>query len=83
MFAPDVTVISGFIDKADEAGNTGVAINNLDEGFQAIDNYKKQGYDQIKLYDGIKPEWIEALAQKTHSLGMRLAGTFTPFINSR
>jgi imidazolonepropionase-like amidohydrolase len=73
-FGPDITVTSGFIDKAGTGVNTGVSIKTVEEGFHAIENYKTKCYDQIKLYDGIEPEWIAPLARKAHSLGMRVAG---------
>jgi imidazolonepropionase-like amidohydrolase len=75
ILGPDISYISGFIDQAGPyAGPTGAIIHNLDEGLKAIDDYKKKGYDQIKLYSSIKPEWVKPLATKAHSLGMRVCG---------
>ncbi len=75
ILGPNITYISGFIDQAGPyAGPTGAIIHNLDEGLKAIDDYKKKGYDQIKLYSSIKPEWVKPLAAKAHSLGMRVCG---------
>lgn len=75
ILGPDISYISGFIDQAGPyAGPTGAIIHNLDEGLKAIEDYKKKGYDQIKLYSSIKPEWVKPLAAKAHSLGMRVCG---------
>jgi imidazolonepropionase-like amidohydrolase len=75
ILGPNITYISGFIDQAGPyTGPTGAIINNLDEGLKAIDDYKNKGYDQIKLYSSIKPEWVKPLAEKAHSLGMRVCG---------
>ncbi|MES1221168.1 MAG: amidohydrolase family protein [Bacteroidota bacterium] len=75
ILGPDISYISGFIDQAGPyAGPTGAIIHNLNEGLKAIDEYKKKGYDQIKLYSSIKPEWVKPLAAKAHSLGMRVCG---------
>ena len=75
ILGPNITYISGFIDQAGPyAGPTGAIIHNLDEGLKAIDEYKIKGYDQIKLYSSIKPEWVKPLAAKAHSLGMRVCG---------
>lgn len=75
ILGPNITYISGFIDQAGPyAGPTGAIIHNLDEGLKAIDDYKSKGYDQIKLYSSIKPEWVKPLAAKAHSLGMRVCG---------
>ncbi|MBS1610014.1 MAG: amidohydrolase family protein [Bacteroidetes bacterium] len=75
ILGPDISYISGFIDQAGPyAGPTGAIIHSLDEGLKAIDDYKMKGYDQIKLYSSIKPEWVKPLAAKAHSLGMRVCG---------
>ncbi len=75
LLGPRIVVMSGFIDKAGPyAAPTGAIINNLEEGFTAIDEYNKNGYKQIKLYSSIEPEWVKPLADKAHSLGMRVSG---------
>jgi len=75
ILGPNITYISGFIDQAGPyAGPTGAIIHSLDEGLKAVDDYKSKGYDQIKLYSSIKPEWVKPLAAKAHSLGMRVCG---------
>ncbi|MBN9381785.1 MAG: amidohydrolase family protein [Chitinophagaceae bacterium] len=83
LLGPDVTVISGFIDKAGEfAAPTGVLIKSLDEGLKAIEDYKEKGYDQIKLYSSIEPGWVKPLADKAHSLGMRVCGHIPAFMTA-
>jgi imidazolonepropionase-like amidohydrolase len=83
ILGPNITFISGFIDQAGPyAGPTGAIIHNLNEGLKAIDDYKSKGYDQIKLYSSIKPEWVKPLAAKSHSLGMRVCGHIPAFMTA-
>lgn len=83
ILGPDITYISGFIDQAGEfAGPTGAIIHSLEEGLNAIDDYKRSGYDQIKLYSSIKPEWVKPLAAKAHKLGMRVCGHIPAFMTA-
>lgn len=81
LIGPRIQVMSGFIDKAGPyAGPTGIAINNLEEGFKAIENYHSKGYRQIKLYSSIEPKWVKPLAEKAHSLSMRVSGHIPSFM---
>ena len=75
LIGPRIVVMSGFIDQAGPyAGPTGAIVNSLDEGMQAIRDYKEKGYQQIKLYSSIEPEWVKPMAELSHELGMRLSG---------
>ncbi|MTI38038.1 amidohydrolase [Fulvivirga lutimaris] len=75
VLGPRILIMSGFIDKAGPyAGPIGKIINNLEEGLEAIDFYHERGYQQIKLYSSIDPEWVKPLAERAHSLGMKLSG---------
>jgi hypothetical protein len=83
LLGPDISVVSGFIDKAGEfAAPTGALINSLEEGLRAIEDYKQKGYDQIKLYSSIEPAWVKPLADKAHSLGMRVCGHIPAFMTA-
>lgn len=81
LIGPRILVMSGFIDKAGPyAGPTGAIINNLEEGFKAIEDYHSKGYKQIKLYSSIEPKWVKPLADKSHELGMRVSGHIPSFM---
>ncbi|MBN8853544.1 MAG: hypothetical protein BGO55_18960 [Sphingobacteriales bacterium 50-39] len=83
LLGPDITYISGFIDRAGElAAPTGVLINNVEEGLKAIAEYKQKGYDQIKLYSSIDPAWVKPLADRAHRLGMRVCGHIPAFMTA-
>ncbi len=83
LLGPDISYVSGFIDKEDPfKGPTGTIINNLGEGIKAIDDYHHLGYQQIKLYSAIKPEWVAPMAAHAHSLGMRMCGHIPAFMTA-
>lgn len=75
LLGPDISYLSLLLDKAcDFQCPTGKIVTNLEEGINAIDEYKKLGYQQLKIYSSIKPEWVEPLAKHAHDLNMRVAG---------
>lgn len=83
VIGPRILIMCGFIDQAGPyAGPVGKIINNLEEGLEAIEFYKERGYQQIKLYSSIDPEWVKPLADKTHQLGMRLSGHIPAFMHA-
>ena len=83
ILGPEINIISGFIDKTGEfAAPTGALINTLEEGIKWIEDYKKMGCQQIKLYSSINPEWVKPLADKAHSLGMKICGHIPAFMTA-
>lgn len=83
MLGPDVSFISGFMDKQDYyQGPTGKIVASLDEAIKGIDEYHNLGCGQIKLYSSIKPEWVAPIAAHAHSLGMRVAGHIPAFMTA-
>jgi imidazolonepropionase-like amidohydrolase len=72
---PRVAWMCGFIDYNDDmAGPCGIFINNMQEGIEAVRMYKKMGYQSVKLYSSIKPEFVKAIAAEAHKLGLRVHG---------
>lgn len=81
LLGPRIQAMSGFIDRAGEyAGPTGEKIESLEEGIEAIKMYRDLGYQQIKLYSSIQPEWVEPLAAEAHKYGMRVSGHIPSFM---
>ena len=75
LIGPRIQAMCGFIDGAGPyAGPTGAIINTLEEGLTAVKHYRKLGYDQIKLYSSLKPEWVKPRAAEAHRNGMRVSG---------
>jgi len=83
LLGPDISYLSGFIDREDPfQGPTGTIIKTLDEGIKAIDEYHRLGYQQIKLYSAIKPEWVAPMVAHAHSSGMRVCGHIPAFMTA-
>ncbi|MEQ9590990.1 MAG: amidohydrolase family protein [Cyclobacteriaceae bacterium] len=75
VLGPRILIMSGFIDKAGPyAGPIGKIVSSLEEALAAVDYYYERGYQQIKLYSSIEPEWVKPIATKAHSLGMKVSG---------
>jgi imidazolonepropionase-like amidohydrolase len=75
LLGPDISYLSGFIDKEGPfQGPTGAIVSSLGEALKAVDDYHELGYQQIKLYSSIEPEWVAPIANRAHSYGMRLCG---------
>lgn len=83
ILGPDITVISGFIDKAGPfAAPTGDLINSLEEGLRSVDKFHEKGYDQIKIYSSIEPAWVKPMAEKAHGYGMRVCGHIPAYMTA-
>jgi imidazolonepropionase-like amidohydrolase len=68
-------VLAGIIDSPDAFhGPTKVLVSTEAEARAAVDNYKKLGYVQIKIYSSVKPELVPAIIDEAHKLGLRVSG---------
>ena len=68
-------VMAGFIDgRGPYQGPTKVFADTEEEARQAIDNYAKLGYIQIKVYSSLKPELLPKIVEMAHAHGMRVSG---------
>ena len=83
LIGPNVEIMSGFIDGAGPlAAPTGALINSVDEGKKAIADYAAKGYQQIKLYSSIKPEWVKPLVDEARKHKMRVCGHIPAFMTA-
>lgn len=83
IIGPRVEIMSGFIDGAGPfAAPTGMLINNVDEGIRAIRDYAAKGYQQIKLYSSIKPEWVKPMIDEAKQLHLRVAGHIPAYMTA-
>ena len=68
-------VIAGIIDgRGPYQGPTKVLVSTEAEARTAVDNYKKLGYVQIKIYSSVKPELVPAIIDEAHKNGLRVSG---------
>lgn len=82
IMGPNIVAYCGIIDGPGPFANQRNVIGNLDEGLVEIQAYKDLGYQQIKLYSSIKPEWVQPLADKAHQLGMRVSGHIPAYMTA-
>jgi imidazolonepropionase-like amidohydrolase len=68
-------VLAGIIDGRDAFhGPTKVLVSTEAEARAAVDNYKRLGYVQIKIYSSVKPELVPAIIDEAHKSGLRVSG---------
>ncbi|NMM47789.1 amidohydrolase family protein [Marinigracilibium pacificum] len=81
VIGPRILIMSGFIDKTGPyAGPLGKKVSTIEEALEAVDFYEDRGYQQIKLYSSIEPEWVKPIAERVHSYGMKLSGHIPSFM---
>lgn len=68
-------VLAGIIDgPGPYQGPTKVLVATEALARAAVDNYKRLGYVQIKIYSSVKPELVPAIIDEAHKNGMRVSG---------
>lgn len=82
ILGPRIVTFAGIIDGPGPFANQRNVVDNLEEGLAEIQEYKNLGYQQIKLYSSIKPEWVKPLAKKAHQLNMRVSGHIPAFMDA-
>jgi hypothetical protein len=82
ILGPRIVTFAGIIDGPGPFANQRNVVDNLEEGLSEIQEYKDLGYQQIKLYSSIKPEWVKPLTEKAHNLGMRVSGHIPAYMTA-
>ncbi|MBT5506587.1 MAG: hypothetical protein HOK17_05550, partial [Flammeovirgaceae bacterium] len=82
IIGPRIVTFCGIIDGPGPFANQRNVVENLNEGLAEIQAYKDLGYQQIKLYSSIKPEWVKPMADKAHQLGMRVGGHIPAYMTA-
>ncbi len=68
-------ILGGFMDgPGPYAGPTKVLVDTEEEIRDAIDNYARLGYEQIKVYSSIDRDLVPAIIERAHHHGMRVSG---------
>jgi imidazolonepropionase-like amidohydrolase len=68
-------VLAGIIDSPDAYhGPTKVLVSTEAEARAAVDNYKRLGYVQIKIYSSVKPDLVPVIIDEAHKNGLRVSG---------
>lgn len=58
---------------------TGLTVATVEEALDAVRWCGARDFQQVKLYNSMRPEWAAALTQEAHRLGMRVAGHVPAF----
>ncbi len=65
----------GFIEgRGPKAASSKVTAETPDEALLAVAEFKKRGYEGIKIYNSIKKDLVPLLASEAHSKGMKVIG---------
>ena len=68
-------VLAGIIDgRGPYQGPTKILVSTEAEARAAVDNYKRLGYVQIKIYSSVPPAVVPAIIDEAHKNGMRVSG---------
>jgi imidazolonepropionase-like amidohydrolase len=68
-------VLAGIIDgRGPYQGPTKVLVSTEAEARAAVDNYKRLGYVQIKIYSSVPPAVVPAIIDEAHKNGLRVSG---------
>jgi imidazolonepropionase-like amidohydrolase len=68
-------VLAGIMDgRGPFQGPTKVLVATEAEARAAVDNYKRLGFVQIKIYSSVKPELVPAIIDEAHKNGLRVSG---------
>ena len=71
---------SGFVEgKSPFSSATGILASGEKEAVEAVRWYGARGYNQLKIYNSINPDWVPAMVKESHRLGMRVAGHVPAF----
>ncbi len=76
-------VLGGFMDgPGPYAGPTRVLVSTEGEARQAIDEYARLGFEQIKIYSSIRPDLVPFIARYTREHGLKLSGHIPAFMTA-
>ncbi|MBL8520835.1 MAG: amidohydrolase family protein [Betaproteobacteria bacterium] len=76
-------VATGYIEgKSPYSSYGGFVVEDVEGAKKAIDWYAQRGFRQVKLYNSIKPEWVEPVAAHAHARGIRVSGHIPAFMRA-
>ena len=76
-------VLAGIIDgPGPYQGPTKVLVATESEARQAVDNYVKLGYQQIKIYSSVKPDLVPPIIDEAHKAGLRVSGHIPAYMTA-
>ncbi len=80
---PRIACMAGLIDgDGPYRAPVGKFITSAAEGKEAIRAYARAGYQRIKLYSSIKPEWVKELTAEAKRLGLGIGGHIPAYMTA-
>lgn len=74
---------SGFLEgRTPFSAKTGFVADSLPEALEKVRWYGARGYQQVKVYNSVPPDWVAPIAAEAHRLGMQVAGHVPAFSSS-
>jgi len=67
-------LLAGLVDGSGPKGYGATFADTPEEARAVVARYKAAGFQQIKLYDSLKPDVVAALAREAHHAGMTVTG---------
>lgn len=75
-------VPTGFLEgRSPYSARHGIIASTEEEAVAAVRWYADRGYEQIKIYNSLAPEWVKPVADEAHRLGLRVTGHVPAFSN--
>lgn len=71
---------AGFIEgRSEYSARLGIVADSQNDAVEAVRWYADRGYPQIKIYNSMNPDWLEAMAAEAHRLGLSVTGHVPAF----
>lgn len=67
-------LLAGLVDGEGESGNGVIRADTPAEGRAVVHRYRSAGFDQMKIYNLVKPEVLRSIVDEAHGLGMTVTG---------
>lgn len=74
---------AGFIEgRSPFSARHGIIVASEEEALAAVDWYAERGFDFIKIYNSMNPDWMATVGEHAHAQGLRLIGHIPAFTNA-
>lgn len=74
---------NGFLEgRSPFSARLGIVADSRDQAVDAVRWYAARGYGQVKIYNSMNPDWVPAIADTAHRLGMTVTGHIPAFTNA-
>ncbi len=74
---------NGFLEgRSPFSARLGIVADSREQAIDAVRWYAARGYGQVKIYNSMNPDWVPAIADMAHRLGMTVTGHIPAFTNA-